>query len=328
MMSKLLRLFMVLALAIPLVSSAQKTDREKLGYYKYLQPPASDALSGKEFYLLEIELDGSDAYRRQLAGQRFTVKGYHKADTDNPIDFTIRIREGAFSFRTPKKSSYSKEGKTFHYYKGEGRFHYTIKVFNAEDNEIFRDDVSGSKSLQGDNSESLTLANEYYNSQKVKFKEEVMLEQMDELGRIFENQFSNVEKTIHLNAVRIKPKKYDYPEFNEAFNNLNRVYEILKVTNTPTSESDELLSSVISVYTSFLEDATPEDKKSKKNAEVTAAAYYNLGIAQFLAQHYQKAKQAFTMAASYDDKVMYDVEYLIKTTQSMADRTGLKFFEP
>lgn len=328
MFSKFVSLSLALGLALPFAGLAQKPDREKLGYFNYTQPPASGDLSGKEFYLLEVELDGSDAYRRQIAQQHFKVNGFLQADADNPVDFTINIREGAFSFGTPKKSSYTREGKTYHYYKSDGRFHYTIKVLNQGEEEIFRDDATGSRTVKGDNSESLSLANEYHTKAKAQFKEEVMLEQLDVLARMFQDQYSNVEQTIHLNAIRIKERKHDYPEFNKAFDDLNRAYEILKVSNEPTDESEELLESIISTYTSFVADATPDKKKSKKDADVTAAAYYNLGVAQFLARDFEGAKNSLSKAASYDDRVMHDVEYLMKESQSMAERTGLKFYEP
>ncbi|MDZ7845367.1 MAG: hypothetical protein U5L96_00475 [Owenweeksia sp.] len=67
-----------------------------------------------------------------------------------------------------------------------------------------------------------------------------------------------------MNAIRIKERKYDYPDFNQAFQNLQRVYNILSISEEPTQESAEKLKAALETFSSFVKDATPDDKKSKE----------------------------------------------------------------
>ncbi len=306
--------------------TGQKIDREKLGYFNYVQPPASTELAEAEYYLMKVVLDDKDAYRREIAQQNFDGGQFKLADADDEPDFTIEIREGAYSYGSPEKKSYDNEGERWYYYMGSVKYHFTLEVTNAAGEEIFRDDVRGSEKMRADASGSLSVANDYYVKKKTQVRQDIMVKQVKELEELFHDHFSNVDKTIHLNHVLIKEKKYEYPEFNDAANNLIRIYDILKVSGKPTDESAEILNSSISFFQEYLKDATPDEEKSMKNADVTAAAYYNLGIANFFAGNYADAKVALEKAASYNDKIMYDVKHLTKVCGDLAARTGLQYF--
>lgn len=307
---------------------AQKPDREKLGFYNYTQPAASVALQNSEFYLLLVELEDNDAYRRKQFEQQFSAPPFRQATTDNRVDFTIKIIEGKFTFGQSKQSSYQEKYKaggqektrSIYTYKGDVGYHYTIKVLNEREEEIFRNDVNGNKTVQGDRSESLSVAHDNFVRNKEKFKEQIMMEQLKELNAIFNEQFTPVEKTILLYGISIKEKKYDYPKFNPAFEDLNRVYDILQFSKEHTDESRQKLNTVIATFEEFVKDATPTEDKSKKNADVTAAAYYNLGLAYFFDQNYKNAHEALAKAASYDPKVMPLIEYQINLFKDLEQR--------
>lgn len=315
---------LIVLLALP--GMAQKIDREKLGYFNYQQPPASDELADAQYYLMKVELSDQDAYRRELAEQNFDGGQFIMADAGDEPDFTIEIREGTYSYGSPEKKSYNNDGETWYYYQGNVRYHFTLEVQNAEGEEIFRDDITGSEKMRGDATGSLSVANDYYVKKKTQVRQDILIQQVKALEELFHNHFSTVDKTIHLNHVLIKEKKYEYPEFNEAAGNLERVYDILKVSGESTEESDELLELAIGFFEEFLKDANPEDKKARKNAEVTAAAYYNLGIAQFFSGNYEEAKLTLEKASSYDDKIMYDVKHLTAVCAELASRTGLRYY--
>ncbi len=304
----------------------QKIDREKLGYFNYVQPPASSELAEAEYYMMKVELDDNDAYRRQIAQQNFDGGIFKLADADDDPDFTISIREGTYSYGSPEKKSYDNEGERFYYYMGNVKYHFTLEVVNSAGEEVFRDDVRGSEKMRADASGSLSVANDYYVKKKTQVRQDIMVKQVKELEEIFHDHFSDVNKTIHLNHVLVKEKKFEYPEFNQAAGDLIRIYDILKVSGESTDESNELLNNSISFFEEYVKDATPEDEKSMKNADVTAAAYYNLGISNFFVGNYENAKVALEKAASYDDKIMYDVKHLTSVCTDLAARTGLTYF--
>ena len=147
--------------------------------------------------------------------------------------------------------------------------------------------------MRGDASASLSVANDYYVKEKAQAKQDALEQQVTELSEIFHNHFSYVDKTIHLNHILIKEKKYTYPEFNKTSLEMERIYDILNVSTEGNNESKKLIENSISFFTEFLKDATPTEEKSRKNEDVTASAYYNLGIINFFAGNYEEAKTAF-----------------------------------
>lgn len=315
--------FVVLFLLPFTLVFAQKIDREKLGYFNYQQAPANTELANASYYLMKVEVEDNNAYSRQLAEQSFDGGNFKMATADDKADFTIEIREGAYSFGKPEKKSYTKDEETFYYYSGSVRYHITIEVTSANGEELFRDDISGSENMRGDASGSLSVANDYYVKQKAQAKQEILEKQVSELSELFHNHFSFVDKTIHLNHVLIKEKKYDYPKFNKTALEMERVFNILNASKDGTDESNELIENAIIFFNEFLADATPDEDKSRKNDDVTAAAYYNLGIVNFFGGNYAEAKSAFENAASYNEKIMYDVKHLTRICADLALRNGL-----
>ncbi|HAD98283.1 MAG TPA: hypothetical protein DCG19_12810 [Cryomorphaceae bacterium] len=315
-------------------AQAQKPDKEKLGYINYLQPPMSKELDSGSYYFLSIETEDNDAYRRKLLEQEFQVSPFRQADTHNEPDFTVEIIEGIFSYDNPQRKSFQEKYKaggvdksrTIYYYEGDVRYHYTLKVVK-DDQEIFREDISGSEKISSQKSESMSLAHDYYVQHKTRVKQEMVARRASELAGVFNNRFNTVEKTLHLNAIKIKEKKFEYPLFNQAFDKLERAFNILKASTEATEECTALLQEAAATWQDFVKDATPNEEKSRKDAGVTAAAYYNLGIASFLLQRYHDASQAFTQAASYDNKVMYDVDYLIQISKDLSQRTTFALAE-
>jgi tetratricopeptide (TPR) repeat protein len=318
-------LYIILVFLMPVTTVfAQKIDREKLGYFNYTQPPANNELADATYYFMKVEVEDNDAFRRQLAEQAFDGRQFKMATADDKPDFTIEIREGSYSFGKPEKKSYTKDEETLYYYTGSVSYHITLEVTNSEGKELFRDDVRGSENMRGQASGSLSIANDEYVKEKAQAKQDILEKQVTELTEIFHNHFSFVKKTMHLNYVLIKEKKYDYPEFNETSLTLERVHSILNASPEGTAESSELIQKALSFYTEFLADATPSEEKSRKNDDVTASGYYNLGITNFFAGNYEEAKVALEKAASYNEKIMYDVKNMIKVCRDLALRNGLK----
>ncbi len=302
-------------------SLAQKIDREKLGYINYTQNPVSAELLDFQYYELSFNTADNDAFRRKIFEQNFEISPQLTADGSEAIDFRIEVLEGLFTYTTPKAGNYTDKERKMYYYSSEMKYHYTLKVF-VKEKEIFRDDLRGSVKLQGQASESLTIANEYHVAKKEKVKQEIMPEVAEKVSLLYKNQYGFVTKTTFVNAIKIKEKKFEYPEFNKAFNNLERVCELVKASLSSQESVDKLQES-ISIFKNFVTDATPEIKKSKKDADVTAAAYYNLGMSYFLNSDYTPATIAFKQAMSYDDKVVYDVEFYIKLCENLSTRISI-----
>lgn len=302
--------FITLLLSVFVVSNsfvfAQKVKTEGLGYYNYIHPRSNTELDNLSRYFIHVETHDGESYRRELIERELNLDTYQRVQDRNVAEFMIHIEEAEFKFGPSKKKSISggENGATTYYYAGTIDYHYLIKVLNTSGEEITRKIVKGSVKTSGRSSTSVTDAHRNYKSDKNKFKENCAKEAANKLGKWFKDAFLDQEKTLHLRATTIKSKKFDYPGFQNAFTDLTLIYDAI---NSGESLSDEIKTkrdNCITFWTEFVKDKTPEDKKSRINADVTAAAYYNLGLVYFFDRQFKMANTYFQEAMLYNKNVV------------------------
>lgn len=296
---------------------AQKIKTEGLGYYNYIHPRASVALDGMHNYFIHVSTQDGEAYRRELIEEGLKIETYQRVQDRNQADFMLQIEEAEFTFGSSSKRSISggENAAPTYYYVGTIEYHYLFRVLNTEGEELSREIVRGTLKTSGRTSTSVRDAHSNYISDKHKFKEACAKEAATKLGDWFKNHFLDVEKTIHLRAATVKNKKYEYPGFQTSFEDLVSIYHALDMGAEIDEEHTLKRDACISFWLEFLSDKTPEDKKSRINASVTAAAYYNLGLVYFFDRQFEKASHCFDEATLYDKGVvagLMNLSYLSK----------------
>lgn len=329
MLSNLFKSYIVLIFcAVATSVSAQKIKKEKFGYFNYIQPRASSVLNQLEYYSLEVEITEDDAYRRKMIEKELTIKPFKSAGIDNTPEFTIKIIESPFKFKTPVKKNYQEKYKfegedkmrTMYFYEGTMGYHYLMKVLDASGNEIFREISKGVEKTKGRNAESQIQAMDQYVKDKYQSKDLAVKKVSDQLSDAFNNYFNDLKKTVQIGGFIITEKEFKYEEFNTASANLLRCYNLLNVTMEGTEETDDLLKNSVQLLNEFLKASTPTEKKSRVNAKITAATHYKLGLAHFMSRDFKQAQSAFEQAASFDKSVVPGILNWIYLSKTCAER--------
>lgn len=315
-------LILSLSLFITNTAIAQKVKKEGLGYFNYKQPRASTLLDEAKVYTLHISTEEGGAFRKDVILEELKIPNYTRIEDRNNAHFMLSIEELPFKFGKEKKKSISggENGATSHYYAGTIDYHYLLKVLNPAGEEIFRKISRGSVKTSGRSSTSLTDAHRNYVKDKNKFKENCAKEAATTLAKAFNEEFTDVDKTVHLRATYIKAKKYNYDGFEKAYTDLVKLYEILNVNNNQTDEIEELKESCLAIWSEFVKDVEPDNKKARVTVDAAAAAYYNMGLAHFFCAEYAQATEQFEKATSYNKTITAGIMNWIHISSTCAER--------
>lgn len=303
-------------------SYAQKVKKDGLGYFNYQQPRATTILDQAKHYSLHISTEEGGSFRKDVIVEEMKIPAFTKIDDRNKADFMMSIEELAFKFGKEKKKSISggENGATSHYYAGTINYNYLLKVLNPQGEEIYRKIAKGSVKTSGRSSTSLTDAHRNYVKDKNKFKENCAKEAAKTFEKAFNEEFTDMAKTVHLRAAYIKAKKYNYDGFEKAYADLLKLYEILNVNNEQTEETKLLKEACIAYWSEFVKEIEPENKKARVTVEAAAAAHYDMGLVYFFCKDYALATEQFELAQSYDKTVVAGIMNWIHISNSCAER--------
>ena len=309
-------------------TEAQKVKKDGLGYYNYFQPRASTQLDDAELYFLKVEISDGDAYRRGMFEEQLAIEKFKMASADDEAHFTINIVEMPFKFGESTRKSFSEKYKagevektrTMYYYEGKVSHQYILKVLDASGAEILREVISGTTTARGRNSSSMREAHSFYIKDKLTFKENAVKSSAEKIQDYFNEQYVDVEKTIHVRIPYVKDGKFEYPGFAAAVEDLKKAYDLLNGNNGMPLEAEEALKRCLLFWPEFLKDAEPENKKARVNREVAAAAYYNLGMTHFLAENWADAAENFQKAAELEKNIVAGVQNWAYVSGQCAER--------
>ncbi len=296
-------------------STGQGIKKETLGYFNYLQPRASTTLDEAKMYFLDVQVSDGDLYRRKRIEDDLEINKFQLAKADDEYDFTIEITEAPFKFGKAERKSTSRKvaenGRektiTDYYYLGSMGYSYTIKVLDKEGNEIHRELMRGNIQARGSKNTSFSKAQEMYVREKFQAKEKVVKDFIGRASSLINEQFTDVEKTIQMRTPYVVSKKFDYPEFDEAYALLQKSYKALNGTTELSEESKSELTQAIQLWKKLLEESDPENKKAKVSSKVSAACYFNVGISYFMLRDYENAKANFTATQELNDGIVAGV---------------------
>lgn len=303
-------------------SYAQKVKKDGLGYFNYQQPRATTILDQAKHYSLYISTEEGGAFRKDVIVEEMKIPAFTRIDDRNKADFMMSIEELPFKFDKEKKKNLSggENGVTSYYYTGNIDYNYLLKVLNPKGEEIYRKIARGSVKTSGRSSTSLTDAHRNYVKDKNKFKENCAKEAAKIFAKAFNEEFTDVDKTVHLRAAYIKAKKFDYDGFEKAYADLIKLYEILNVNNEQTEETRQLKEACITYWTEFAKEVEPENKKARVTVDGAAAAHYDMGLIYFFCKEYALATEQFKKATSYNKTITAGIMNWIHISSTCTER--------
>ncbi len=303
-------LIAMLALMPAFFLHAQKTDKESIGSMQYVQYP-SEPLS-KEFKTFKVDArhmtEEPNAYVEDDIRTKCKLHGYEKVDADQEADlilyveaFPLQLGESNRVSNTEvKKNKDGSETRTTYFtYLNTIKFRYKYAL-KDKNNEVIDEGVfQGTQKFSGKKSTNVKSAYSNYKSAITEEKSKLSKSQYNAINHILNNKYGFPIKSINSYAFKIKPKKFDYDEFNAAYDAIKTANDLCggalkdSLSNTAALDQyEEGLNKAIQTYQNEIEHFEADNRKARVNSNVAAAAYYDIALAHFLMAHYTQAQDA------------------------------------
>lgn len=317
-------LFLGAIVALSTTAVAQKVQKETFGDFTYTQTPSNLALSELESYFVEASVPSNDNYKVDEVQAASNLTGHEKIMNRQNATFVVKYTVYPTTFGTPEyerqtNTRTNKDGTktpTYTYnYKGYYTYKIAVMIYDMEGNTIHTDEVGATKAINKSSTKSASAANNLYKAERVSIRRSNTTSTVNELNKKLDEVFCTLQKTIQMRAIKIKEKKYEYPEFNAAT-------DALKEACSAPNEAN--LKAAIAAWEVDLEESDPDNRKARVDKNVTGAAYYDIALAYFALGEYAKSEEAFNKATEFDKNVTIMHQVLAKTAADMEMRKQLQ----
>ena len=322
-MKRLFYSFVFIAITFNLYG--QKVKSEKLSHISFELPPRYMELNGFDTYDLTIKtVTGDPIVKSSINGAIQTeMSKYKQTHSQENGQYTVDVNLVEFNFEKPKqiKGVKSENGKNVTKYSYEGSYDcmMLLKIQLKDGKVVYTDTVKGEGRLKGNSTDLDVSAKKVYESQK---KPEIIKKSKDISGLAVRNmigQFFYTPRSIEVDGYWVKPKKYDYTKFNEAFQNFKKVILSYREGKFDEAETQTLFNSTIEIWESELSQTEPDNNKARIDIKIAGVLYYQLGVLYFMKKDYQKSHAYFKQAIEYKTS-NYSTRLWTDYSREMIDR--------
>jgi len=301
----------------------QKLKKERLVTYDYIQLPTNPLPENFKTYTLRVT--SADAYISDEIYSQFRFAGFNKKKSGS-AEFNIEITDYPFDYsikRHYREKKVTKDKKTtvFHYYSYSYNIKYKVnsRMTDLSGEEMFSTVADISRTGMSTESTNPAQARKACMDYITKYKTDRIRLAISKLSNIYNNRFGYPLKSKSLVIFNIKPKKFDYDDFQEAYDIAVKAAEIIKNDRNATGKCMEAYIPAIKIWEKALEESDLTKKKTRVNKKVTLACYYNIGNAYLLCQNYDKAIENFNKVLEIDKKFS-NADVLLKFAKNMKKR--------
>lgn len=303
----------------------QKLDKVSFGKFNYTQVPSDITLIPYSTFFVEVSVPDGNVYHVDETRAASQLEGFKKTTDESLADFKLRYTIYTTRFNEPKytlqehvKEKDGVKTKTYtHTYKGSYSFRTKLQIFDLEDRLLYEVEEEGAQSVSQSSSTKNGAKNKY-NGSIEKLRSSITPNTIKKLNTATAEVFGYMQKPIEAKFVKVKPKKYEYNAFNDAVDAMQKLMheEDMEVIRQVCLES-------IVAWEEDLEESDVTSSKARINKKVTAAAYYNIGMASFMMEDYEKAELSFRKAADYVSNVTLYHGTMMKISEDMIQRTAV-----
>jgi len=316
-------MLIIMALFMITPTFAQKLKREVLVTYKYVQPPITPLPKDYKAYLLNVNSD--DQYIADEIYSNFNLVGYDKKKSGK-AEFIIEITDYPFTYTTEKHEKIekvTKDNKTtthkYYTYSYDIKYKLSSRMTDLDGEEMFSTVADISKSGETSPTTNATQAYKDCMATIKQYKKDRAVIATNKLNNIYNNKFGYPVKSKRMFIYKIKPKKFNYDDFEEAYNIAKQAAQIIADDMNATEECMKAYAPAIQIWENALKESDITKKKTRVNKNVTCACYYNLGTAYLLCQDYDKAIENFTKLTEID-KRFFNTNNLLAFAKDMKKR--------
>lgn len=131
----------------------------------------------------------------------------------------------------------------------------------------------------------------FINSSNPVIEKDLLDKNLKAVKALLDNNYGFATVTRNTILYTIKPKKFEYPEYQSAFEKAMSFYNTLKYPDQDLSAS---MREAIALWEQALTEYVPNDSKARIDEDVVRATYYNLAEAYLWLNDFDKANQYLT----------------------------------
>jgi hypothetical protein len=225
------------------------------------------------------------------------LDGYAKG-SDNPAVITVTLHgfeNTEPEIKTSKSSVYNSSTKTTsevtsYWYEMKYKHPISVKVEDPYNGVICNEMITGSSEFSVYKTASKENAHPNFNKNNVlaDLQDKIVEINMKSINQFINSQFGYSKVRDTLTLYRIEAKKFNYDDYQQAFEAANLSYNLLAADYNTAVEK---LNTAISTWFKILEEFNPDDKKGRITTDIALATYLNLATAYIWLNEYLKTEE-------------------------------------
>lgn len=303
---------------------SQKPDKENAGSVCYEIPPADMSLQSYKnvFFRLHLPAPKSAQSIESTVDKACTFSGFERVADVNNYDFLISITITDNGFDTPNYPvAKSGETETYGYNVNYGAV-TSISVIMKDGNTIYEKSEVIKKYFEKKGYKTKNDATQGLLNEKSAMETAYFEYATNQMLMGPEDKYCYLRSSVVTNYFIIKPKKFDYTEFNACFEKFKQAVSMQNYDSRVflTEEMKPLLSSVVETLLKIKDQIKMDDNKAQYNKDNAGEIYYNLALTYFVLRDYDNALTYFEMAQKENKLITLVLPGYIADCQKMIER--------
>ena len=325
-------LFSVLTLTLTTLSIAQNSDKTNCGRIGYIQPPSNMVLQTFKTFYIDATVPDNNANYKQIIYDRINLPGFTRTEVRESADFIINYTMFPLVFEKTEESTQTSESevngvktsKTTYSALASYQHKNTINVLLKDGTSVFFDERADRSIHNGEAADSKSAALTSFEKTKINSATDRLKEAIGIMRDKIIETYCYLPKTNGVDIITVKPKKFNYDNFNKGAELIKQAVAMQTADFLTPEEAKTLCKQAIDLWLVELKESDLVDKKARINDELTAALYYNIGIAYFICEDYSLAYENLLKASEFDKNVTGQHYSLTKDSKTMLDRAANK----
>lgn len=296
--------FVIAVFLLATAAQSQKQTKEKFDKIGYIIPPSDYSLAEFKKYLMYVKVPSGEANLSHYIENKVDMGLFERTKLKEEADFKIQFTLHSIVYHAervkaiPKVEDKDGVKRKYNMYEAYASysFHLGVRITLRDGREHYVDNINGSGTYTTGEYQSDAQARQFFHSGKSKFSQKIIGDASKTMSTVMGDKFAHIQRRRTVELISIKPKKFDYEGFNKATKICGEAVEIYNIDNRPTDEMITKCVEAIELWKTELLTSDLDNKKARINKKVTAALYYNIGIAYFLMKDYEKSYSNFKSA--------------------------------
>lgn len=289
--------------------------------YYYTQLPTDPLPEEYKSYILQVNAVNDDPNKRDQIHSNFHLAGFEKKRSGSS-EFKIIIEEYPFTKKRTKNQHVKTEKKdgvekktTYYYYSYEVYYKLVARILDINGEELYSTTANMGSRHRTTDFTSSKPALERANKEISGIRAKVTEGGAKKLTNMVSDKFGYPKKHKTLKGYRIKAKKHNYDDFDNAFDIAIEATGIVIENENNTEQCLKAYKPALDIWEDAILESDTENKKARINKNVTCASYYNIGVAYILCKDFDKALENFENIIEIDKKFS-NTDVLIKYSKN------------